>query len=287
MNNTVELARIAEIIGGQKSFAIVLNNSPSFDTVAAGLAFYLALNKLGKNAIIVSSAEIVSDFQSQLTACDKIQKKLMSEGNSLVISFPYTDGAVDKVTYTIEDNQFHLLIQSKENQTKLNPDQVRYAYAGGKLDAIITIDAQSLDHLGEIYTHQQEEFKGKNIINIDRHLTNGQFGTVNLIGKDFSSTSEIILKLIQILAVEITQEVSTNLFLGIKGATNNFTAYSVNHQTFENCAFLLKIGAEKNIPNSLLKSVKPFPSLVNQSTNDQVAPQDWLKPKIFKGSNLI
>lgn len=286
MNIDTEIARIVAIVGGRKSFAIALNANPTVDAISAGLALYLALNKLGKAVAIASSASIPPDLQTQLVAADKIQKKLGSEGDSLVISFPYTDGAIDKVTYTIEDGYFNLLVQPKENQTKLDPSQVRYTYAGGKIDAVVTIDAPSPEYLGELYTLQPEEFKNRDIINIDRHLTNTQFGTVNAVGKNFSSTSEIVLKIIQTLAVEITPEMATNLFLGIKEATNNFTAYSVNHQTFENCAYLLKVGAAKR-PAKSAPAAKSFGAPIAETVNDQAAPPDWLKPKIFKGSNLI
>ena len=68
---------------------------------------------------------------------------------------------------------------------------------------------------------------------------------INLISKSSSSTSELVFKLIQGLNVEIDKDIATNLHSGILIATNNFTAYSVNADTFEAIASLLRAGAVK------------------------------------------
>lgn len=302
MNDNNDFLRLIQIIQKYNSFAICLPVNPIVDTIAAGTALYLGLTKLGKNTAISSSADISSKFP--LNAVDKIQKNLTTMGSNLVVSFPYTEGAIDKVTYNIEGDFFNLIIQPRENQSKINPSQVKYSYAGGQIDAIFTIDAPTLDSssFGSLYTANQDQFKGKDIINIDRHLTNSRFGTVNLVKAPLSSTSEIILKILHYAKVEITPDMATNLYLGIKNATNNFTAYSVNAETFENSAFLLKAGAKK-LPNfsaeysqnaSLKPSIfeKPFEQPIDnieskEPPTEEETPADWLKPKIFKGSNLI
>ena len=108
----------------------------------------------------------------------------------------------------------------------------------------------NLNSAGPLYADNQAMFQGKNIINIDRHLTNGFFGTINFVNKTSSSTSELALKTLQALQVELDRDIATNLYAGISAATNNFTAYSVNAETFETIATLLKAGAMK-------KSFKP------------------------------
>lgn len=301
MNNNNDFLRLIQTIEKYNSFAICLPVNPIVDTIAAGTALYLGLIKLGKNTAISSSADISSKFT--LNAVDKIQKNLNSGGNNLVVSFPYTDGSIDKVTYNIEGNFFNLIIQPRENQSKIDPSQVKYSYTGGQIDAIFTIDAPTLDSpsLGSLYDINRNQFKGKDIINIDRHVTNSHFGTINLVKKSLSSTSEIIMLILHYAKVEITPDIATNLYIGIKNATNNFTAYSVNAETFENSAFLLKAGAKKlssfsepsqntNLQPPIFEK-PPAQSIDNvESKEPQIeeeTPVDWLKPKIFKGSNLI
>ena len=117
---------------------------------------------------------------------------------------------------------------------------------------------------------------------------------------------------------------ATNLYAGVATATNTFTSYSVNAETFETVASLLKAGAAKK---TMQQAVKPPPfeapktsfsqpfqrpasapvfsvkqpgterqqiqnitsveSQESQSKEGAQTPQDWLKPNIFKGGGLI
>ncbi len=313
MNNQQNiLARLHEIITKATSGAIVLPANPSQDTIASATALYLGLVKMGKSVTLVSPSEV----QSDLTAADKIQSNLVTGGDSLVVSFPYTDGAINKVDYNIQGENFNLIITPRQGYPKMNPNQVKYSYTGGNLDFIIVIDSPTLNNLGSTYTDNQNQFQGREIVNIDRHLTNSFFGTVNLVNKTVSSVSELILSVLQGLRVEIDKDIATNLYAGISAATNNFTSYSVNAETFEHIATLLRMGALKKIMkkpdfgleqtiqqpvvrptqqpkiNSSrnhpeMQNVKPIDLVEKEVQPEPQSPQDWLKPKIFKGSGLI
>ena len=106
---------------------------------------------------------------------------------------------------------------------------------------IFVIDAPTLNSLGTIYTDNQNQFNGKDIVNIDRHLTNAYFGTVNYVNKTISSISELVLSIIQTLGIEIDRDIATNLYAGAATSTNNFTSYSTNADTFEHVANLAKV----------------------------------------------
>ncbi len=176
---------------------------------------------------------------------DKIQNKVSTGGDNLVVSFPYREGAIDKVDYNIQDNKFNLVISPRDGFPKLDPKEVEYTYTGGKIEFIITIDNPNLNSLGDIYSKNQREFDGKNIINIDRHLINNNYGTINMVVKSASSTTELVYKVIKTMNVELDKDMSTNLYAGIVAATNNFSSYSVNADTFQTAAELLRSGAVK------------------------------------------
>lgn len=322
MNNQQNtLARLHEIITKVISGAIVLPANPSQDAIASATALYLGLVKMGKNVALVSTSEV----QSDLTAADKIQSNLVTGGDNLIVSFPYTDGAIDKVDYNIQGENFNLIITPRQGYPKMEPNKVKYTYTGGNLDFIVVIDSPTLNNLGPIYTDNQNQFQGREIINIDRHLTNSFFGTVNFVNKIASSISELILSVLQGLRIEIDKDIATNLYAGISAATNNFTSYSVNADTFEHIASLLRMGAlkkamkkpdfvspmnsfqppmtqqpaphkenrfqpkfpQKSQGNPEIQSVKPIEDVEKETQLEPQNPQDWLKPKIFKGSGLI
>lgn len=238
---TKTINQIKELVTKNDAGIIVLPAKATPDAIASATALYIALIKMGKQVSIVAS----SIPQSDLMGADKIKTDLSTGGNNLIISFPYEDGTIDRIDHTIENDRFNLIIVPREGQKKLDPKDVQYSYAGGKIDFIITIDAPNLNTLGEIYQKNQRTFDGKNIINIDRHLINNSYGTINLVVKTSSSTSELILKVITGLNIEIDKDIATNLYSGVTAATNNFTAYSVNANTFETVAQLLRAGAVK------------------------------------------
>ena len=100
------LTQINEAIAKGVSGVIVLPANATNDAIAAGTTLYLGLTKLGKNVTLLSA----STPESQLSAADKIQSTFTTKGDNLVISFPYTDGSIDKVDYNIQGETFNLIV---------------------------------------------------------------------------------------------------------------------------------------------------------------------------------
>src|SRR3989338_6529004 len=243
MNDANTLTRLNEILQKGTNGAIILPANPSADAIAAGTALYLSLHKMGKSVNLACSSKV----NFNLTASDKIQPQLVTSGDNLVVSFPYSDGAIDKVDYNIQGSNFNLIITPRQGFPKLDPKQVKFGYTGGNFDFVIVIDAPTLNSLGTLYSENEKQFQGKDIVNIDRHLTNSNYGTVNYVNKTSSSISEMVLKLVQMLGVELDRDIATNLYSGIASSTNNFSSYSVTADTFENVAHLLRLGAVKKM----------------------------------------
>jgi len=235
------ISQIREILAKQESGVIAIPANPTPDAIASATAFYMALVKMGKNVSIV--AETIP--QSNLQGADKIKTALTTGGDNLIVSFPYIDGTIDKVDYHIDGDRFNLVIVPREGSNRIQPNDVQFSYTGGKVDFIITIDTPNLKSLGAIYTKNESKFSGVNIINIDRHLINNSYGTINVVSKSSSSTSELVMKVIKGLKVEFDATMATNLYTGILTATNNLTAYSVNAETYESIATLMRAGAQK------------------------------------------
>lgn len=287
-----------EIIQKATGGIIALSQNPSLDTIAAATALHFGLTKLGKHFSVVCATPV----KAQLHATDKINTSFATNGNNLVVSFPYSEGAIDKVDYKIEDGFFHLIVSSRSAEEKLDPKDVSYSYAGGTVDCIIVIDAPTLQHLGNLYATNQNQFQTAPVINIDRHLTNTFFGTANIVEKTMSSVSELAFQFLETLHVELDKEIATNLYAGITSATNNFSSYSVNANTFETAAKLLKLGALKKVsvsssfkaPQKIekdadkkIESVEQEPEIEETMHDETKTPEDWLKPKIFHSGDLL
>lgn len=296
-----------------KTGLIVVSKTAKLDAMASALALQLAFISQGKTATVCFEGKL-PDNAEKLIGINQISKTLQLGGNILKVSFPYEDGAIDKVTYNITDDRFNLLIEPRIGQNPLKSDQVRYDYTGAEVDVIIAIDASNLEALGDLYFQNPDVFVREKLINLDRHFNNQQYGVVNLVAKQTSSTSELVVKILQDLRWDLNNDIATNLYIGLVSATNNFSSFSTNAQSFEVASFLLKNGARKLSlisPRTVAEtpSISPAfgstpstsgqavfesakaptqePAVSEKSAKAKQPPQDWLKPKIFKSGDLV
>ena len=103
-------------------------------------------------------------------------------------------------------------------------------------DLLITVDASDLSRVGDL------NVKYKNIINIDHHPDNTNFGDVNCV-ELLSSVAEQIYKLALELGAKITQEIATALYVAIITDTGNFRYASTLPSTFKVAWELVEQGA--------------------------------------------
>ncbi len=292
-----QLEKVIEILQNHTSGVICLPENPTIDAVAAATALSFGLTQLGKNVSIASTGSI----QSDMVGTEHIQPELTTSGDNMVISFPYEEGSIDKVDYFIQNDKFNIVISPRAGSAPLKSGNVQFSTAGGSIEFVIVVGAASLRALGQLYTDNQEVFKQSKIINIDRSLTNTYFGVANLVNRNVSSLSELVLGLLNNIQVELDKDIATNLYIGVLDATQSFTTPSTNAGTFETSAALLKAGAIKPgspEPTPLaekksferqgakpIKSVERAPMIGSIEGDDAVQEEDdetWLKPKIFK-----
>ena len=108
-----QLNQIRGLLEQAKSVAIIASPQPSIDAVAASLALYLALSATGKTVSVISTAPMTVEF-SHLVGVDKIVNTIgTGDGRNMVISFPYQEGSIEKVSYNIEQETFNLVIEPR------------------------------------------------------------------------------------------------------------------------------------------------------------------------------
>lgn len=307
---------LLELFTKAKSLLIIVAKTGKPDSVASSIALSIAAIKEGKTVSICTETSIQET--KSLVGNDKILTSLTLGGNTLKVSFPYKEGSIDKVTYNITDDKFNLLVEPRKGEKPLEFKDVQYGYTGGSVDLIVTIDAPNLESLGNIYLDNPDVFVKEKIVNIDRRFDNKNYGIHNLVEKQYSSTSEIVIRLLQLLRWELNPDIATSLYFGISQATNNFTSFSTNAQTFEAISYLLRSGARKSNPHinkevpsenvsysedSLVdesqifsqpfnqaagKTINLSPKSNGQKTNkDSFKKENPLKPDIFMNPDLI
>jgi bifunctional oligoribonuclease and PAP phosphatase NrnA len=87
---------------------------------------------------------------------------------------------------------------------------------------------------------------GAHVINIDHHHDNTRFGDVNLVDTEASSTAEIVYQLALQLAVEITPEMASALYVGLITDTGRFMYENTGADTHRIAAELIEAGVDVN-----------------------------------------
>ena len=108
-------------------------------------------------------------------------------------------------------------------------------------DLVISLDCSDLERLGRFA--QMPAFESAPLLNIDHHLTNLNFGDVNLVDSHASSTAEVVMRLLEYMAIPLDAELATCLLTGIVTDTRGFRTSNVTVQVMEAALQLMHAGA--------------------------------------------
>lgn len=265
MNNLIpeQTDQIRNLIDQAKEVLILLPSNPPVDFVAASLSLYLSLISRGKQVNVTCPSAMTVEF-NHLIGVDKISNKINSaQGRNLVISFPYQEGAIEKVSYNIEDNFFNLVIEPRKDFSPITPEAIKYSSSGGNIDLIFTIGITGLSEINNL-SNIKELINEKPIVNIDINPQNNNFGRINIVNQNLSSTCEILISLFSSLSLNIDADIASNLLMGITFGSNNFSSPQTSASTFEAAAVCLKHGAQI-VKAGFQKEPIAFPKLTNTS----------------------
>ncbi|MEK7450465.1 MAG: hypothetical protein AAB662_00835 [Patescibacteria group bacterium] len=297
------LEKIKESLLKNEKICIAVCENPSLDEMGAGLGLHLALTQLGKTPVIVCPTEPIVAISS-LVGIDKVKNNFGSQGKDLTVSFPYREGDIEKISYTLEDKFMNIIVKAGENGLSFDEKDIIYRRPGGIPNVLFTIGITKLSDLAGIF--DIESLKDTMIINVDNKQNNQGFGDILLVSKDFSSVSEAAANLITSLSLQMDIDIAQNLMSGICQATDNFQHPKTSPVAFEVAAVLMKNGAVRGSAKSQAKTeILQEQSFFTQKAQGKKAasaqgfgepmeekkivnpPDDWLAPKIYKGSTNV
>ncbi|GIW61359.1 MAG: hypothetical protein KatS3mg089_0211 [Patescibacteria group bacterium] len=312
------IQRIRDIISRSQSISIMVGENPTVDQMAAALSLYLTLSTGKKVSVFSLSTPLVE--HSSLVGIDKVGTSPEGTGGDLVVSFPYKEGEIEKVSYTIENGYLNIIVKGGEGGLTFDEHDVLFKRGTGKVDLLITVGVESMRLVKNLFS--EDALKEATVINIDNTNENSGYGDVVLVSNKFSSLSEQVADLLLNLGLDIDIDTAQNLLLGITEATNNFQSPQTSYLAFEIAAILLKRGAVRpqiemtkrqdlkkeerlDIVRQSIGKVQesaqkqsPLPRSEQQTRQDQKMrsdrqsseqkpPSDWLTPKVYKGSTNI
>lgn len=243
---TAELQRLAELLQPAKSIVIVVGENTTFDRLAAATSLALALNQIGKEASVYIPKpldQILGNATELLQGSEHIKTSLGKQ--NLVISFEYVESAVENVSYAIgqDSKRFYLTIKPKLGAAPLDPATVEFAMAGTSADLIFLVGEHDLANLGELYFGYEDFYATTPLVTI--HSFTPEIGNIHFNVSDFSSYSEAMTMILGGLQIDVLPIIATNLYAGMVMATKSFSELSVQADTFEIAAELLRRGARR------------------------------------------
>lgn len=105
-------------------------------------------------------------------------------------------------------------------------------------DMVISVDCGDLDRLGSV----KELIADKKLINIDHHISNTRFGSINLVEETAAATAEIIYRLIKSMGIFIDKEIARCIYTGIVTDTGQFQYSNTTEETHVIAAELIIAG---------------------------------------------
>lgn len=295
----------SQLIDNANSILILLPTKPYFDQVAAGLALYLSLKDKKEVAISCPSPMMVGF--NRLIGVNKISAELGNK--NLVIKFTGYDATnIEKVSYDIEQGEFKLTVTPKSGFSSPEKGQLNLDYSGVAADLVILVGGANDSHFPIL---AQPDFSSSKIAHIGTRVLNTTKEVMSL-SKPGSTTSEIVAALIKENELSIDPDIATNLVMGVEEGSSHFESNEVRPETFETFAYLLRSGGRREpktrlspasfppgaipgMPPPMMPRGGPMPPMpmempehdledTREEEMDVNPPDDWLQPKVFKGT---
>jgi hypothetical protein len=279
--------KIKDLLSRHTNVGVMLSKNPEVDHAAAGLSLYLALRQIGKNVVVVSPTQPTVEI-SNLVGIDKVKNTLGADGNDLTVAFPYKEGEIEKVSYTLENGFLNIVVKASDKGLTFKENEIQFKRGGGKVPALMFfVGVPRLTDLGNLFN--PDAFKDTTIVNIDNKPDNQGFGDVILVSPKFSSVSEQVAHLLsQIETIEIDQDIAQNLMSGIAQATNDFQDPKTSYLAFEMAGILMRKGAirkkasQKEERQESNASFFPYQPQQSQPMQPQRMTQPFRQPQQFR-----
>jgi hypothetical protein len=238
--DNLTINKIREAIGKYKSIAIAAPIDPTVDEMGAALGLYLSLEDLGKTLSIATPNTPLVEVSS-LVGIDEVQTDFGSATGDLVVSFPYREGEIEKVSYTRDENFLNIVVKAGEKGLNFSEKDVKFTRGAAGIELLFVVGAARIADLGQLFNPQA--LKDTIVVNLDNKSDNQGYGDIVITSTKFSSVSEIITNVILSAGLKMDLDIAQNLMLGIATATNNFQDAQTSSLAFEMAGILMRNGA--------------------------------------------
>lgn len=303
MSESIDLQPIKQQLSQANRILVMFGQHATVDHVASATALFLSFQEQGKDVTIASPAEMRAEF-SRLVGLDEVSNSISNR--DLVISFDnYEFSSIERVSHNDgNNNRFELIIQPKAGKKAPDPKQISFGHRGADADIIFMVGVNRLEDLGDLYENERSLFSKVSIVSFNRRQ-DPNYASTSLTDQKASSLAEMVTDFLEKVGMVAKNDIASNLLAGIDFATNRFQNPMISPSAFSVAGKLLENGAKRQpprlnnsnqggfmpfVPPSANNKPEPQPRSKNQgkpSNPTTNPPQDWLKPKIYKGGTKV
>ena len=237
--------QIFAAINKANQILITFKQAHNQDAIASTLALANILLKQNKKVDLICSDFIMPNNLKFLKNNEQIQPTL-SALKRLVISLDTTNNKVANFSYDTKDNNLNIYITPAIGA--IDPKNIKIKSSNYKYDLIICLDTDDLNSLGTIFQANTEFFYNVPIINIDHSPANENYGQINLVDINATSTAEILLRLITDYDKNLIDvQTATALLTGMISKTKSFKTQQVTPKTLHLASELISYGADREL----------------------------------------
>jgi nanoRNase/pAp phosphatase (c-di-AMP/oligoRNAs hydrolase) len=244
------ISEIKNLMSAAKTALIVVPHL-SIDSLASGLALALSLKKNNIESKVFCP-QIPDDNYSKLSGLELVTDNLNQ--NDLIVTLDYPVDQIETVNYNQDNGKLNLVIQTKPGSPKVTQNQILVNNQSGVADINFILGDESLlaDKANIVNSGTWVQISSTNNIK--------SWAKASLVDQD-APYSEIFTFLLPMIGLNFDPDVSKNLLIGLRVATQSFSI-NVSPETFEAGAVCLRATQpamnnpnQNTIPNN--QSVQP------------------------------
>ncbi len=207
-----------ELILSSKKILIVLPEKLNIDLAAASLGLAHILKSMDKEVSLSLKSQFVKDLKHVLIF-DNFHIINSIKQSEVILSLNRKKGAVKAVRWREIEDKIQFIITPESDDFEFN--DVDLSSTGSDFDLAIFIGCTHIDDAGSIVSSNTDFFDKVNIINIDIHTSNTNYGKINKIGSN-NSLSGWIFDLAETEEFDLNEKAVESLFKGIFWANEGF-----------------------------------------------------------------
>lgn len=237
--------QVAHQLNLAQTILIVLPQGPSIDAFSSAQLLGSFLLDQQKQVTIVSH-----DFKKpqQLAFAHEalVVEPTISHLEKTLIKIDKTQFPKPSVFY--QEDEKMLAIHLKSDGKKIPKEAIQITESGFKPDLIICINTLDLASLGETYLNHHQLFFQTTIINIDHRPDNEQYGQINWVNVNKSSSTEMIYEFVSQQAnFTLNKDLASIVLAGMMQETHTFRTTNVSPATMKIVSELVNNGAEHQL----------------------------------------